>query len=85
MGLNEVTEPSPFRFDSGEDVLDNANEIVQNSKRWLARHNLNFVEGYVKGQFQLAIHCVASKEGAKFYCLLNSPCLKWLRRRQTDC
>ena len=56
--LGDVTKPSSVRFDSQEDALNFARQCVEDSNRWLATYDLNFVKRYEKGELAIVIKFV---------------------------
>ncbi len=61
MSRNDTETPS-LCFNSHQDALDFAANCVQDSKHWLAVHNLDLIKGYKEAEIELVfVLCSGSK------------------------
>lgn len=58
--------PERLRFNSQQDALDFASKCVQDSHRWLVRHDDGVAERYVKGVVDVAIRIRAIAEKSQY-------------------
>lgn len=60
-------EPARARFDSHDDALDYARNIVEDSNRWLATHALDIAERYKRGVLEVCVVCRSGSDAEKFH------------------
>jgi len=70
--LRENLQPSALRFDTQEDALNFAAKLVEDSKHWLAVHNLNIVKRYKEAELEIVLVCRFDSESEKFHLVLSS-------------
>lgn len=61
--------PSLNQFD---DIINEANQLVEDSNNWLAAHNLDFVERYIKGEWNLIINFVVLKSNEVYDLVISA-------------
>ncbi len=53
-------------FSQGDDLLNEADQLVKDSNNWLAAHNLNFVERYIQGELEIIVNFIVLKRNEKY-------------------
>ena len=68
--LNDA-KPLGLQFNSQEDAINYVRQITEDSSRWLAFHNLNLIEHYVKGEFYIASNLTILSTGREYDLLVS--------------
>jgi hypothetical protein len=66
------SEALGLRFDSHQDALNYAAELVQSSRDWLAINDLDVVKRYKKGELEVVLECRSRPEFNKYHLVFRS-------------
>jgi hypothetical protein len=72
MNLNDKSEPARLRFDSADDALDYADELVKRFNCMFAIQTLDFAKRYEESEIELAFECRFRPEGVQFHLVFRA-------------
>ena|ERR1039458_209918 len=70
--LLDNPQTTALRFDSQQDALDFAAQGVEDSKHWLAAHNLDFVKRYENSEIEIVVEVHRGVEGQEHHLVFCS-------------
>lgn len=77
-GLLDNSEASTLRFDSHQDALNYAAELVKSSNDWLAVDEFDVVERYKKVELEIVLVCRSRPEFDQFHLVLSAIPKMWV-------
>jgi len=60
-------EPVRLSFNSHDDALDYADELVEEGNHWLAIHELNVAQHYMRGDAEIRLCCSTGQQAEEFH------------------
>jgi hypothetical protein len=64
--LGDISKSSAFRFENPQDALDLAYAVMEDSKRWLADNEIDFIKSYVGNEFQIVVPLRCTDDATDF-------------------